>query len=353
MIKINKFIRKNIKKLVPYQSARRIGGVGKVWLNANESPFPNNKKFIFENLNRYPDKEYQLLLSLYSSYINIDPKNILATRGSDEAIELIIKVFCEPGKDKIMFFPPTYDMYKIYSDILGVKSCSVLQLKNFQLKKNIKNQINNVKVIYICNPNNPTGNTLFFQDIIDILKLSRKKCLVVIDEAYIDFCLEETSLDLLNRFSNLIILRTLSKAFSLASIRCGFIISNINIINVIKKVIAPYPLGTLVLKIAIESLTKKNISIVKNNISSVLKNKEFLIKNLKKIKCIKKIYPSKTNFLLIKFYSSNDVFNILLNSGVIVRDQSFKVFLKNCIRISIGTYEECLMLIKFLKKIKK
>ncbi|CAL4318646.1 histidinol-phosphate transaminase [Buchnera aphidicola] len=354
MININKFVRKNIKKLIPYQSARRIGGVGKIWLNANESPFRNNKNLFCKNLNRYPDQEYHMLLDKYSRYANVLPENILATRGSDEAIELIIKAFCNPGKDKIMFFPPTYDMYKIYADILCIKISTVLQLKNFQLNINsIKKKYSSVKIIFICNPNNPTGNTILSQDIIDILEFFKKKCLVVIDEAYIDFCLQETSIMLLNRFSNLIILRTLSKAFGLASIRCGFLISNERIINIINKIIAPYPLGTPILNIALDALTKSNISVIKNNIFNLIENKNFLITKLKKHKFIKKIYPSKTNFILIKFFSSKDVFNLLSQFGIITRDQNFKIFLKNCIRISIGTYEECLNLVNILKKIEK
>ncbi|CAL4318598.1 histidinol-phosphate transaminase [Buchnera aphidicola] len=354
MIELNKFVRKNIKKLVPYQSARKIGGLGDVWLNANESPFINNKKFSFKNLNRYPDEEYQHVIYQYSLYANVSYQNILATRGSDEAIELIIKAFCEPRKDRIMFFPPTYDMYKIYADILGVKSISVFQLKNFQLnKKEIKKKLDQVKILYICNPNNPTGNTIFSKDIIEILEFSRNKCLVVIDEAYIDFCLEETSVALIQRFSNLIVLRTLSKAFGLASIRCGFIIANKNIINIINKIIAPYPLGTPILKIASYSLKKKNLLILKNHIFRIMENKKFLINQLKKISYIKKIYSSQTNFILIRFSSSKNFFYMLSKYGIITRDQNLKIFLKNCIRISIGTYEECLYLSNFLKKIEK
>ncbi|CAL4318665.1 Histidinol-phosphate aminotransferase [Buchnera aphidicola (Chaitophorus sp. 3695)] len=352
MIDINKFTRKNIKKLIPYQSARRIKDNGDIWLNANELPFVQKKTFLFNNLNRYPDKEYKVLLQSYSQYIKISYKNILATRGSDEAIELLIKAFCEPKKDYIMIFPPTYDMYKVYANILNVKVISILQLKNFQIDLiNLKKLIQKVKLIYICNPNNPTSTLINRTDIIEILKFTKNKCLVVIDEAYIEFCLQQTAIDLMYKFDHLIILRTLSKAFGLASIRCGFIIAHINIINVIKKIIAPYPLSTPTLQIAQSFLVKSNLIILQKNILELNKNKKILIQELKKLPYIEKIFPSSTNFILVCFNSSNKVFVQLLKHKIVTRDQNFKVLLKNCIRISVGTYKECMNLINIFKVI--
>ncbi|NIH16731.1 MAG: histidinol-phosphate transaminase [Buchnera aphidicola (Periphyllus lyropictus)] len=354
MIDIKKLVRKNIRNLIPYQSARSIKSNGDIWLNANEMPFPKKNTFFFKNLNRYPRDEYSLLIRSYASYLNINKINILATRGSDEAIELLIKAFCEPKKDKIMFFPPTYDMYSIYSEILGIESVKVFQLKKFKLDINtIKKNMNNIKIIFICNPNNPTGTIIKKKDIIKILKISHNKCLVVVDEAYIEFCIKKTSIDILKKYSNLVILRTLSKAFSLASIRCGFVISNYKIINVLKKIIAPYPLATPVLKIALNAFSHSNLDYMKYKILKLYRNKNFLINKLKKNFHVKKIFPSYTNFLLVKFHSSKDVFNLFLKKKIISRDQSNKVFLKNCIRISIGTKKECLSLLNSLVSKKK
>lgn len=352
MIDINKFIRKNIKNLIPYQSARRIKGKGDIWLNANESPFIQKKTFFFDNLNRYPDKEYKLLIKTYSQYLNINYKNILATRGSDEAIELLIKAFCEPQIDRIMIFPPTYDMYQVYANILNVEIISILQLKNFQIDLiSLKKFIKQVKLIYICNPNNPTGTLINPQDIIEILNFTKNRCLVIIDEAYIEFCLKRTSINLIHNFDHLIVLRTLSKAFGLASIRCGFIIAHVEIINVIKKIIAPYPLSTPTLKIAQSFFSQKNLTILKKNVSELNKNKKFLIKELKNLSYIKKIFPSSANFILVSFYYSDKVFLQLLKNKIVTRNQNFKILLKNCIRISVGTYAECVSLINTFKVI--
>ncbi|MCW5197607.1 histidinol-phosphate transaminase [Buchnera aphidicola] len=353
MIDIHKLVRKNIKKLIPYQSARRIKGNGDIWLNANESPFEQQKNFFFNNLNRYPDKEYKLLLKSYSNYTKISYKNIIATRGSDEAIELLIKAFCEPKKDSIMIFPPTYDMYQVYANILNVKVISILQLKNFQIDlKNLKKFIKNTKLIYLCNPNNPTGTLINHKDIIEILKFTKNKCLVVIDEAYIEFCFKNTVVDLMCKFDHLIILRTLSKAFGLASIRCGFILAHIEVINIIKKIIAPYPLSTPTLQIARFFLSKNNLILLKNNILELKKNKKILIQELKKLFYVKKIFSSSTNFILVFFHSSKQVFSQLLKYKVVTRDQNFKILLQNCIRISVGTYKECINLINIFKIIK-
>lgn len=352
MIDINKFIRKNIRKLTPYQSARRIKGDGDIWLNANELPFMQKKTFFFKNLNRYPDKEYKLLLKTYSKYIKVNYKNILATRGSDEAVELLIKAFCEPKKDCIMIFPPTYDMYKVYANILNVKIISLTQLKNFQIDIiKLKTSIENVKLIYICNPNNPTGNLINSEDIIEILNFTKNKCLVVIDEAYIEFCLHKTSINLISKFEHLIILRTLSKAFGLASIRCGFIVAHVKIINVIKKIIAPYPLSTPTLDIARSFFSYDSLQILQKNILELNKNKKKLIQELKKLSYVKKIFPSSANFILVSFNSSKKVFSKLLKNKIVTRDQNFKILLKNCIRISVGTYKECTSLINIFKAI--
>ncbi|VFP83542.1 histidinol-phosphate transaminase [Buchnera aphidicola] len=346
---MKRLIPQHIYTLTPYQSARRIGLIGRTYLNANESPWIKTVKYKHNNLNRYPDFQPHKLLEKYSKYSCVRKENILITRGADEGIEILIRAFCIPKHDKIMFFPPTYDMYAVNADIFNIKKIIIPILSNFQLDLiNIKKNICNVKLIYICNPNNPTGNFFLRKDIISILEFIPRNTLLVIDEAYIEYSLDNSFIYELNKYTNLIILRTLSKAFGLASLRCGFVLSNIYIINILKKVLAPYPIATPVSDIAVQSLKSDNIKYVQKNILNILHNKEFLIKKLNCLSCIKNIFPSKTNFILIQFFQSKDIFQYFISHGIIVRDQSHKLGLKNCLRISIGTMDECQDLIAVL-----
>ncbi|CAL4318955.1 Histidinol-phosphate aminotransferase [Buchnera aphidicola (Neophyllaphis podocarpi)] len=346
-VNLLKLARKNIQTLIPYQSARLIGGKGNIFLNANESP--NSESFSLTNkvFNRYPECQPKEILSVYSKYISLPLNNILVTRGSDESIELLIKTFCEPYKDSIMFFPPTYDMYHISAKILGINAVIIPKLSNFQLNlKLIESNSNSVKLIYICNPNNPTGNIIRHKDIIFILKLFEFKALVVIDEAYIDFCSENSMLKYLDKYPNLVILRTLSKAFALAGLRCGFTLANKNIIFLLRKVIAPYPLSSPVIDIVNQAFSSKNILITKKRILQLNYNRLFLVKELNKFDFIENIFNSYANYILVKFINANRILRFLQNKGIVLRNQSTKLNLNNCIRISIGTLLECKNLIK-------
>ncbi|QCI27083.1 histidinol-phosphate transaminase [Buchnera aphidicola] len=349
---IKKISRKDIVFLKAYKSARKIGGNGNIWLNANE--FPESSMFNLNNikLNRYPDCQPKELILRYSIYSNISIKNILVSRGSDEAIELLMRVFCIPGKDSIMTFPPTYGMYSKIAEIYGIKNISIPMIDNIFLDLlKIKKYLFKTKIIYICSPNNPTGNIINVDIIINILKLTLGKVIVVIDEAYIEFCINKSIIFLLKRFSNLVILRTLSKAFGLAGIRCGFTLAHSDIIKLLKKVIAPYPLPIPSINIAIQALSKTEILNMKNKVLKLNNNKIWLLNQLKKNNLIKHIFYSETNYLLVHFFNAKDVFHILWNQGIILRQQDHEMTLKNHIRISIGTKKECLCLINALKNI--
>ncbi|VFP85666.1 Histidinol-phosphate aminotransferase [Buchnera aphidicola (Cinara pseudotaxifoliae)] len=343
----------HIYTLQPYQSARRIGLTGRIYLNANESPWSSTIKYQHTNLNRYPEFQSSVLLNKYAQYSNTSINNLLITRGADEGIELLIRAFCVPKNDKIMFFPPTYDMYAVIANIYNIKKKIIPILSNFQLDLiNIKKYINNVKLIYICNPNNPTGNFFLKKDIISILDMIPQTTLLIIDEAYVDFSIKNSFVPQLNKYSNLVVLRTLSKAFGLSALRCGFVLSNSNIINVLKKVSAPYPIATPVSDLAIKSLQLENIKCVQKNILQITSNKDLLVKELQSFSCVDHVFPSKTNFILVKFFRSDVIFQHFLLHGIIVRDQSCKIGLSNCVRISIGTINECQDLIKVLRMFK-
>ncbi|XBC38431.1 MAG: histidinol-phosphate transaminase [Buchnera aphidicola (Floraphis choui)] len=354
VMNIEKLVRKNIWKLIPYQSARRIGGKGDVWLNANECPVPNYFQLNHMMLNRYPECQPEALLSCYSSYTGINKENILITRGSDEAIELLIKTFCEPNLDKIVFCPPTYDMYSISAYILGIESHRVPLLNlSWQLDVNsIIKCINDSKLIYICNPNNPTGNLINIEDIIILLKASLGRALVIVDEAYIEFSPINSLTNLINIYPNLVILRTLSKAFALAGLRCGFILANVNVVDVLLKVINPYPISIPTSSIAIQCLSKKNISDMRSKVFNLNLNRLWFMNQLKLMNCcIDHVFCSVANYILIRFFNSKKVFNMLSKEGIIVRDQGSKLYLNNCIRISIGTSKECIKVIHIIRKI--
>ncbi|WP_168919457.1 histidinol-phosphate transaminase [Enterobacteriaceae endosymbiont of Donacia thalassina] len=350
-------IRKNIINFIPYKSARLLYKNDNITnhlvaLNANESPiissFSLNKKIF----NRYPEPQPKELINLYSKYVNLNPENILITRGADEGIDLVMRTFCNPKKDKILFCPPTYDMYRVTAEILNIKYIKIDSNNNWELNLNkIKKNLNKIKIIYICNPNNPTGNYINQNDIIRLLKLTKNKTIIVIDEAYIEFCVDQTFSYLINKYHNLIILRTLSKAFALAGLRCGFILTNKNIIDVLLKVIAPYPIPAPVVDIAIQALNSKNLIIMKNNVKIIINNKKWLIKNLYKCNCIKNIFDSSTNFILVKFHNSEFIFKKLTKKKIIVRNQNHEKKLNNCLRITIGTFFECKKLFFELKQL--
>ncbi|WP_343182589.1 histidinol-phosphate transaminase [Buchnera aphidicola] len=349
---LKKLFRSDLLTLEPYRSARLIGGNGKIWLNANECFSPpsfNLNNFFF---NRYPECQPKILLEKYSFYSGIKQKNILVSRGADEAIELLIRAFCIPGKDCIMTFPPTYMMYSKISEIYGIQNIKIPLINNIKLDfEKISLYVQNVKLIYLCRPNNPTGHLLNLKNVISVLDVVKNDSIVVIDEAYIEFCEKNTLTFLLKKYDNLIILRTLSKSFGLAGIRCGFTLAHEDIIQILNKIIAPYPLTMPSIDIAIQALEDTNILVMKNRVSVCNQNKLWLLKKIKKLSLVNYIFDSQANYILVNFFYAKKIFNILWNQGIILRDQSHELSLKNCLRITIGTKKECELLYFALKNI--
>ncbi|QCI15793.1 histidinol-phosphate transaminase [Buchnera aphidicola] len=351
-----KLVRYNIKKLRPYQSARRIGGGnGLIWLNANESPLSIPFKLKKKSFNRYPECQPIDLISSYAKYVNLSFEQVLATRGADEGIELLIKAFCEPEKDAIIYCPPTYDMYQVNANMANVKIKEIPTIKNtWELDLlSIQSNLKTVKLVYICNPNNPTGNIILKKDLLFLLKITLGRALVVIDEAYIEFSPEDSMVSFLKDYSHLVILRTLSKAFGLAGIRCGFTLANKVIIEILNKVITPYPISIPVMDIAVQSLQKNYITLMKDRVSELNLNRIWLINQLNELDCIDKVFESHANYILVKFFMFEKIFQMLWNKGIILRNQNNKMNLKECIRISIGTRSECFSLIQELKNFSK
>ena len=350
---INQLVRKNVQKLTPYQSARRIGGNGDVWLNANEYPVAPNFQLTEQNLNRYPEAQPEQVINRYAQYAGVTPEQVIVSRGADEAIELLMRAFCEPETDTVLYCPPTYGMYQVSAETLGIKTKTVSTKSNWQLDLDrIKQNLDNVKLIYVCSPNNPTGNLIDQDDIKTLLKLAENRALIIIDEAYIEFSPNSTVVSWLANYPHLVILRTLSKAFALAGLRCGFTLANKPVIDALQKVIAPYPLATPVADIATQALSKEGIETMRSHVINLNNQKEKFAKQLTALPIVEKVYPSESNYLCVKFQSNKEVFSKLWNQGIILRDQSKSIGQDGFVRISIGTQAECEAVITALKAIK-
>jgi histidinol-phosphate aminotransferase len=346
---VSQLSRKNIQALTPYQSARRLGGKGDVWLNANEyavSPDFNLSQRIF---NRYPEPQPQAVIEGYARYAGVAPENVLVSRGGDESIELIIRAFCEPS-DRILYCPPTYGMYAVSAETCGITTKVVPLTADFQLNlAEIERNLDDVKVVFVCSPNNPTGNLVKRSDLLKLLQITAGKAIVVVDEAYIEFCADATMVNELPNYPHLAIIRTLSKAFALAGLRCGFTLANAELIGVLQKVIAPYPLPVPVSDIAAQALSPQGIAQMQARVNDVLSQRDFLQKSLENLPLVEKVFESCANYLLVKFQDGEKVFKTLWEQGIILRDQHKALGLQNCVRITIGTAEENLRVINALK----
>ncbi|SBO10637.1 Histidinol-phosphate aminotransferase [Vibrio mediterranei] len=342
---MEKLARKQVQQLTPYMSARRIGGSGDIWLNANESPFNNEYKTDFARLNRYSECQPKALIEAYAAYAGVKPEQTLTSRGADEGIELLIRAFCEPGEDSILFCPPTYGMYAISAETIGVNRKTVPLTSNWQLNlPEIEANLDGVKVLFVCSPNNPTGNLVKREDIIALLEMTKDKAIVVMDEAYIDFCPEASTVDLLAQYPNLAILRTLSKAFALAGLRCGFTLANEELINVLLKVIAPYPVPIPVAEIAVQALSEQGLARAKFQVLDLNANRAYLQAGLSTLPGVT-VYEGWGNYLLVEFANGDELFKAAWNTGIILRNSP----IENCVRISVGNRDECEKTLSFIR----
>jgi histidinol-phosphate aminotransferase len=349
-LNIEELARANVRALTPYQSARRLGGNGDVWLNANEFPLPVPFELSQQTLNRYPECQPKIVIERYAAYAGLTPEQVLVSRGADEGIELLMRAFCEPGKDAILFCPPTYGMYSVSAETIGIEYRTVAALDDWQLNlPAIADQLDGVKVVYMCSPNNPTGNLINQDDIRSLLAMTAGKALVVADEAYIEFCPDATLAGWLQEYPHLVILRTLSKAFALAGLRCGFTLANKPVIDLLMKVIAPYPLATPVADVAGQALSEQGITLMRQHVAELNANRAWLFEQLPQISVVQQVFPCETNYILARFTDSPKVFKTLWDQGIILRDQNKNPGLAGCLRISIGTREECERLIAALQ----
>jgi len=341
-IEIEKLVRSNILKLKPYSSARdEYKGEYGIFLDANENPF--NIPY-----NRYPDPLQLKVKEKISKIKHIGIENIFLGNGSDEAIDLSIRIFCNPGKDNIVAIEPTYGMYKVCSDINDVEYRPVLLKENFDLDTHtiLNTTDKNTKLIFICSPNNPTGNSFSETDILYILE--NFNGILVLDEAYIDFSEKESLIKYTKDYNNLIILQTFSKAWGMAGIRLGMAFSNQLIISLFNKVKYPYNINILTLETASKAL--ENTIQVKEWINKLINERNRIIKEIQKYHFVEKVYPSDANFILVKVKNADDLYNFLINKRVIVRNRSKIPLCNNCLRFTVGTEEENKILLKNLSE---
>jgi histidinol-phosphate aminotransferase len=340
---IKNLIRNNILDLIPYSSARDEfkSTENFIYLDANESSY-NNK------LNRYPDNRHIHLRSMISSYKNINIDRLILCNGTDELIDLVIRVFCNPGIDKIITLNPTYGMYNVSAKINNIENITVNLDSGFQIDTDrvIAKFDTNTKIIFITNPNNPTGNVFDDRSITKIIE--RFEGIVFIDEAYVDYS-KKSFLKKLKSYNNLIISQTFSKALGLAGIRLGVGYASEEIIDYLNKVKPPYNINTLTEKKAINSISEYYVN--SHQVNETIAERINLVEKLNKIKCVIKVFPSNSNFILVEFDDANKIYNQLIDNKIVVRNRSNIEGCNNCLRITVGTPKQNEILIKTLNNL--
>lgn len=337
---IESLINKHLIELKPYESARRLFSGGRDWLNANESPYVNDYNHDDSTLNRYPDCQPEPLIKGYANYANVAPENVLATRGADEGIELLIRTFCTPSKDSVLICPPTYGMYAISAETCNVDVISVPLTADYSLDVTGICAQQNVSLVFICAPNNPTGTMVDKQAVREILNHYAQTALVVLDEAYIEFANDASWVQELQQFENLVVLRTLSKAFALAGLRCGFTLASADIIQALLKVIAPYPVPQPVADIACQALNDKGLKRVKQQVTELNSLRQALTVEIEKREPLTVIGEANANFVLFRCTHKDELMAYLVADGVLIRDYSKKPGLENCLRATVGSPEQ-------------
>lgn len=342
---LERLVRRNVATMKAYSSARdeyKAEGRKMTFLDANENPFESG-------LNRYPDPQQENLKSQLAALKGVRPSKMLLGNGSDEVLDLIFRAFCEPGIDNVITLPPTYGMYKVLADLNEVEDREVRLTLGFQPNiEGILGQVDiNTKLVLLCSPNNPTGNTFSEEAVLELL--TRFRGLVIVDEAYIDFSQKQSWLQKLEEFPNLVITQTLSKAYGMAGIRLGICYASEAIIRILNKIKPPYNVNILTQLKAAERIARYEE--VKAEIDQILGQRDFLERELQKMPFIEKIFPSEANFLLVKVDDADRRYSQLLEREIVVRNRSTQPLCENTIRLTVGTMEENVKLIKALNEI--
>ena len=348
MFDIETLVRSNIRTLKPYSSARdEFKGEASVYLDANENSFGSP---LAENYNRYPDPLQKKLKEKISSIKGVPVQNTFLGNGSDEAIDILFRIFCEPKVDNVIICPPTYGMYEVSANINDAEIRKVNLLPSFELdvERIFESSDEHSKLLFICSPNNPTANSFHAEEV--ELLIQKFHGIVVIDEAYINYSKQKSAIRFLTEYENLVVLQTFSKAWGLASLRLGMAFAPQIIIDYMNKVKPPYNVNLATQQLAMNALD--NIEWVNEHIRETTAERKKLEEELKKNALVEKIYPSDANFILVKTKDANAIYEYLVSLGIIVRNRSKIELCEGCLRITVGTPSENVTLLEALKQYK-
>lgn len=347
MFNLENLVRENIKRLTPYSSARKeFSGAAQIFLDANENSFGSP---LAVDYNRYPDPLQSEIKAVVAEINDVEPSEIFVGNGSDEAIDLLFRIFCEPKKDQVLICPPTYGMYQVSAEINDVAVVKVNLTRDFQLDSAAIEKAFDAhpKLLFVCSPNNPTGNAFPREK---IKKLAETfDGIIVVDEAYIHFSREKSMIGEINNFKNLVVLQTFSKAWGLAGLRVGLAFANSETIALFNRVKPPYNISEIAQKATIEALANRET--VAKTITKIVAERELLIENLAKISCVEKTYPTAANFVLAKVSDAERIYRHLLDAQIVVRNRNNVELCAGCLRITIGTPAENRSLLEALRNL--
>ena len=344
--------RPEIRAMKPYASARALADSAGILLNANESPWPPAGDGGMA-LNRYPDPQPAGLKSRLAELYGTQPENLLVTRGSDEGIDLLVRVFCRPGIERVLICPPCFGMYALSAQVQGaevVQAPLVETGDGFDLPADLAARARGCRIAFLCSPNNPTGNTISAETVAALAAAQDGTGLVVVDEAYVEFAPETSMIPLLARHPNLVLLRTLSKAHGLAGCRLGTVIADPVVIDLLRRIIAPYPLPTPTVSIALQALTEDALAAERAHLETLAAERDRLTEALASSPGIVKIWPGTANFVLVRAADGPRLVRDAAAAGIRLRDQSAQPGLDDCVRITVGAPEENNALIGFIRE---
>lgn len=334
--------RPEIRALQPYASARALADSAGILLNANENPFPPHGDD-GRALNRYPDPQPAKLKARLAELYAVDPARLLITRGSDEGIDLLIRVFCRPGRDRVLVCPPCFGMYALSARVQGAGIIEAPLVENeteWRAPDELAERAAGCRIAFLCSPNNPTGNLLAADQVASVANAMSGTGLVVVDEAYVEFAPQASVLELQQRLPNLVVLRTLSKAWALAGCRLGCVIADPAVIDLLRRIIAPYPLPTPTVQAAMNALTPKGQARQREHLAVLADEKRRLVDVLSEHPAVHRLWPGHANFVLLRVADGPGMVRAAAAEGIRLRDQSAQPGLDNCVRITVGAPAE-------------
>ncbi len=342
-----KLIRDDLQHFTAYSSARLEAKAARICLNANESPWDNHT-----GLNRYPEQQPLELMQALSDYYELNHDQLLATRGSDEGIDLLMRLFCQAGQDAIAFCPPTFGMYEVAARLQGASVVKVPLLPDdFSLDSEalLAQDYSQIKLVFLCSPNNPTGNVIDPEVVLSLANRLSGKALVVVDEAYIEFCAANSVVKWINQYDNLVVLRTFSKAFGLAAARVGSLLANSALITCLRKILPPYPLPLASIQAVITVLQQASRQKIQQQVDCLIAERESLLSALQTLAITERVWPSSSNFIFVKF--TKPVLDDCAKRGIILREMQTRTGIKNAVRITVGSAAENRELLNVLSEL--